>query len=306
MSIKNKANEVRTNLLLKISSEIPYFTSLKTKINSISPKNIYDSYNNIEIFIENPCVFSSNRRKLTTFIDDQIVKNEFEYSPLLEPGFKINKILVSFKKNKNFEKDIEKDEYHKLSHDTNDTSISMIDRNISNELIESNNKKINNSIEFLRKTAKTFIYRKKQKKKSKSFYKARVFKSHGNLSNLDKDIEKNYTNKIEIKNKRTLRSLNKKNKRKLIEKETIIESSPIFYSSSQFAPSTHSGVSCNKYDKIDNSSLVCKNQISQITYYDNSTTQRSLIMNIPYEYNGLINENTNKFNFIKLPPKQTI
>ncbi len=177
MSFKNKANEVRTKLLLKINSEISYFISLPTKMNSISSKKIYESFNDIEIF-ENPCIFSTNKRKYTTFIDDRIVKNEFEYSPLLEPGFKINKILLSFKKNKNFEKDIEKDEYHKLSYDTNDTSI--IDRNISIELIESNNENrlINNSIGFLRKTAKTLIDRKRQKNKSRSFYKYLPFKSH--------------------------------------------------------------------------------------------------------------------------------
>ena len=38
MSFKNKANEVRTKLLLKINSEISYFISLPTKMNSISSK----------------------------------------------------------------------------------------------------------------------------------------------------------------------------------------------------------------------------------------------------------------------------
>ena len=308
MSSKNKANEVRTHLLLKISSEIPYFISLPTKINSISSKKIYESYNNIEIIIENPCVFSSSRRKYTTFIDDNIVKNEFENSPLLEPGFKINKILVSFKKNKNFEKDIEKDEYHKLSNDTNDTSI--LDKNISSELIESNNEnnKINYSIEFLRKTAKTLIYRKRQKKKSKSFYKSVAFKSHGNLSALERNIKKCNNNDSNIKKKSSFKSLNKENKKHRIEKDTIIESSPVIYSSSQYAASIHSGVSFYKNNMIDSThNLFCKNQISQISYNDNNNcTQRSLIMNIPYEYDGLIDEKKNNDEFIKLPPKQTM
>lgn len=52
--------------------------------------------------------------------------------------------------------------------------------------------------------------------------------------------------------------------------------------------------------------LFCKNQISQISYNDNNSTQRSLIMNIPYEYDGLIDEKKNNFEFIKLPPKQTM
>ena len=136
------------------------------KINSISPKNIYESYNNIEITIENPCIFSIAQRKYTTIIEDSITKKEFENTPLLEPIFKINKMLVSFKKNKNFYDTIEKNEIdnqtHKLSQDTNDTSISIFERN--NDLIENKNKddKINISIHFLRKTAKTLIDRKKK------------------------------------------------------------------------------------------------------------------------------------------------
>ena len=292
MSFKNKANEVRTKLLLIINSEISYFISLPTKMNSISSKKIYESFNDIEIFIENPCIFSTNKRKYSTFIDDRIVKHEFEYSPLLEPGFKINKILLSFKKNKNFEKDIEKDEYHKLSYDTNDTSI--IDRNISSELIESNNEKslINNSIEFLRKTAKTLIDRKRQKKKSRSFYKYVDFKSHENLSNKVRNNKKYNTNNVNIKNKSTFKKNNNKQK---IEINTIIENSPIIYSSSQYTPSIHSGESFYKKNNNDcNCTLFCKNQISKISYNYNVYSQRSLIMNIPYEYDGIRDVNNYK------------
>ncbi len=59
---------------------------------------------------------------------------------------------------------------------------------------------------------------------------------------------------------------------------------------------------------IDSShNLFCKNQISKISYNDNNiSTQRSLIMNIPYEYDGLIDEKQQNFEFIKLPPKQTM
>ena len=292
MSFKNKANEVRIKLLLKINSEISYFISLPTKMNSISSKKIYESFNDIEIFIENPCIFSTNKRKYSTFIDDRIVKHEFEYSPLLEPGFKINKILLSFKKNKNFEKDIEKDEYHKLSYDTNDTSI--IDRNISSELIESNNEKslINNSIGFLRKTAKTLIDRKRQKKKSRSFYKYVDFKSHENLSNIVRNNKKYNTNNVNIKNKSSFKKNNNKQK---IEINTIIENSPVIYSSSQYTPSIHSGESFYKKNNNDcNCTLFCKNQISKISYNYNVYSQRSLIMNIPYEYDGIRDVNNYK------------
>jgi hypothetical protein len=309
MSLNNKANIARTKLLLKSSQEIQYFTSLKMKINSISPKKLYESYNNIEITIENPCIFSTSQRKYTTFIDDSIVKNEFENSPLLEPTFKINKMLVSFKKNKTFYDTIEKNEIdnqtHKFSQDTNDTSISILERN--NDLIDDliDNKKddlINISIHFLRKTAKNLIDRKRHKKKSKSFYKIVAFKSHGNLAS----FEKKNLNQIEEKHKHSIKSVNKKKKTSL-NKETIVENSPIIYSSSQYAPSIHSGISFNKNNLTENpNNLFCKNQTSKISFNDNiSNTNRSSIMNIPYEYDELV-ANTKRKNFKKYPPKQTM
>ena len=307
MSLINKANKARTNLLLKSSEEIQYFTSLKMKINSISPKNLYESYNNIEITIENPCIFSTSQRKYTTMIDDSLVKNEFDNTPFIEPIFKINKMLVSFKKNKNFYDTIEKNEIenqnHKLSQDTNDTSISVFERN--NDLIENNNKDniINTSIHFLRKIAKNLIDRKRNKKKSKSFYKIVSFKSHGNLASFDK---KN-TEKIETKHKHSLKSLNKKNKN-LLNEDTIIENSPIFYSSSQAATSIHSGVSSNKNDINESSNnLFCQNQTSKIFFndYNNNSTHRSIIMSIPYEYDQLVGIAKTK-HYKKYPPKKTM
>jgi hypothetical protein len=307
MSLINKANKARTNLLLKSSEEIQYFTSLKMKINSISPKNLYESYNNIEITIENPCIFSTSQRKYTTMIDDSLVKNEFDNTPFIEPIFKINKMLVSFKKNKNFYDTIEKNEIenqnNKLSQDTNDTSISVFERN--NDLIENNNKDniINTSIHFLRKIAKNLIDRKRNKKKSKSFYKIVSFKSHGNLASFDK---KN-TEKIETKHKHSLKSLNKKNKN-LLNEDTIIENSPIFYTSSQTTTSIHSGVSSNKNDINENSNnLFCQNQTSKIFFndYNNNSTHRSIIMSIPYEYDQLVGIAKTK-HYKKYPPKKTM
>ena len=306
MSLINKANIVRTNLLLKTSQEIHYFTSLKMKINSISPKNLYESYNNIEITIENPCIFSIAQRKYTTILDDSIAKKEFENSPLLEPIFKINKMLVSFKKNKTFYDTIEKNEIdnqtHKLSQDTNDTSISIFERN--NDLIENKNKddKINISIHFLRKTAKTLIDRKKNKKKSKSFYKIVTFKSHGNLASFDKKKPE----QIEQKHKHSLKSLNK-NKKYLLSKDTIVENSPIIYTSSEYGFSVHSGVSCNKNNTNENlNNLFYQNETSKISFNDcNSSTNRSIIMTIPYEYDQLSGITKVK-DLKKYPPKKTM
>ena len=42
MDYKKKANKIRTNLLLKISSEISRFKNSKTLINSKLPSELYD------------------------------------------------------------------------------------------------------------------------------------------------------------------------------------------------------------------------------------------------------------------------
>ena len=103
-----KANEIRTHLLLKTASEIERFKKLKMKINSISPQNLLKLYSNIEICMERR-IFSTTQRKnsQTKFLDENsFSKNEYEYenSPILEPGIKLNKVLISSKKIKYFMK----------------------------------------------------------------------------------------------------------------------------------------------------------------------------------------------------------
>ena len=126
MEISNKANDIRTHLLLKTASEVERFKKLPMKINSISPENLYNLYSNIEIYIENR-IFSTTQRKSSNSLinEDSINEYENEYSPIFEPGIKINKVLVSSKKNKFFYEKIEKEniyDNHKCSQDTNDTS----------------------------------------------------------------------------------------------------------------------------------------------------------------------------------------
>lgn len=58
-----KANKFRTNLLIKISSEIKKFINSPILINSVSPKNLYDSYSNIEITINNEFEFEVTQTK---------------------------------------------------------------------------------------------------------------------------------------------------------------------------------------------------------------------------------------------------
>ena len=142
------------------------------KINSISTENLYNIYSNIEIYIENR-IFSTTQRKSSNSLinEDSINEYENEYSPIFEPGIKINKVLVSSKKNKLFYEKIEKEniyDNHKCSQDTNDTS------NTSPKKLSINIDKNNyndNSIELLRKIAKNLIQRRRRKKKkAKSFY----------------------------------------------------------------------------------------------------------------------------------------
>ena len=69
-------------------------------INTISPKEIYKLYGNIEIFIENSYEFSTKKSKENQkkFYDDsQIIENE-SITPYMEIFRTINKILISEKK----------------------------------------------------------------------------------------------------------------------------------------------------------------------------------------------------------------
>ena len=76
MSSKFKANEVRTRLLIKISSEIINYTNSKILINSILPLNIYNSYDNIEIILTKSTDFSTPKIKdnQNKFYDDTNLK----------------------------------------------------------------------------------------------------------------------------------------------------------------------------------------------------------------------------------------
>ena len=107
MDNKKKANTIRTILLLKISSEISDFKNSKTLINSKSPIELYDIYNNINIIIENQFEYSPVKSKefLRKFSDSNLIKydniNENE-TPYFEAFKEINKIIISEKKNQNF------------------------------------------------------------------------------------------------------------------------------------------------------------------------------------------------------------
>ncbi len=278
------ANKIRTNLLLTTASEIEKFKNLKMKINSISPENLYKFYSDIEIFIEKR-IFSTTQRKNSQLLLEKntIEKITFEsdYSPILE-GIKINKVLVSSKKNllEQIQNEKENLKEHKSSQDTNDTSFSS--QQIEKDEINKDNK----SIKYLRKTAKLLINRKR-KKKHASFYQNHFYKSQENLHALEKNSLKNSI-------------LNENNKNIINEnyEEIIIENSPIIYSSGLFCFCNHKGVSFYKNNNsLSTSSLICENHISKIMYnnYSNNKSKGNLT-NIPYEYEELIAKKINKIN----------
>ena len=173
------ANKIRTNLLLTTASEIKKFKKLKMKINSISPENLYKFYSDIEIYIEKR-IFSTTQRKNSQLVLEkntlEKITFESDYSPIIE-GIKINKVLVSSKKNQKFLEQIQKEKEkenlkeHKSSQDTNDTSFSS--QQIEKDDINKNHK----SIKYLRKKAKLLINRKRKKNMLHHFIKI-VFINH--------------------------------------------------------------------------------------------------------------------------------
>ena len=211
MKINIKANEVRTKLLLKSESDVGKFIKSKVLINTISPLNLYNSYNNIQINIKNTIEYDRieiKENQKTLFFDDSIVekKDEIQLS-FMEVFRTINKILISDKKNKTF--------YDRLSlplENNINTNKSDSPLNLFNNQEED---KIKFSMQNLTQKAQSLIniiLRKQHYKKSSTiFYLNPHYKSHGNLRT---DFKKN------IKNKDYLKFEN-----------PIIENSPITYSS---------------------------------------------------------------------------
>ena len=293
MEISNKANDIRTHLLLKTASEVERFKKLPMKINSISPENLYNLYSNIEIYIENR-IFSTTQRKSSNSLinEDSINEYENEYSPIFEPGIKINKVLVSSKKNKFFYEKIEKEniyDNHKCSQDTNDTSNSSPKKLSIN--IDKNNYN-DNSIELLRKIAKNLIQRRRRKKKkARSFYQNPMYKSQGNLTKIERNPLKHFS--VNLNKKKS----HKSSKEIISEtfEETIVENSPTIYSSGLFCECDHKGISFYKNNNfISCSNLICQNKISNISYNNSKDNNKKIaLMNIPYEYEELVAKKIN-------------
>ena len=160
-----KANDVRTILLLKVESEIDHFTNSKILINTISPKELYKLYSNIEIVIKNSLEFSTKKSKENQkkFYDDSHILEQEIYSPYMEVFRTINKMLISEKKNQTFydRLDLDEKEKDKISNENlNLNSTRSIIQYTTPKEILSNIKtedKANSAIKFLRQKAQNLI-----------------------------------------------------------------------------------------------------------------------------------------------------
>ena len=153
MTNKNIANDSRTKLLLKTETEIEKFTKSNVLINTITPLNIYNSYCNIQINLEST-EFSIVERKESQkkFYDDTNIektKVDFLYMDVFK---KINKIIISDKKNKTF--------YDRLKIQDNEIKLNKninLKSSTPNLFSKTDENKINQSIKILREKAKNLI-----------------------------------------------------------------------------------------------------------------------------------------------------
>ena len=256
MEKSKKPNLIRTKLLIKASSEVSEFKKSKMLINSISPKILYDKYNHIEIIIKNPYEFSTVTRKenQTQFNDSKLGKNDNNNeSPYMEVFRKINKLLISEKKNKTFFDKLDLKENNKSSYDTSDTTFSSNLEKKNIKLLNENNEEnlTNQAMKYLREKARDLIYiRKRPKKKPNSFYQNVQFKSQFDL-------------RLSYKKHDSVLPVSSKNIK--IFEETIFESSPVVYSSG-IEEINHSGISYYKTDCCQSSRNLNKNKNSKISF----------------------------------------
>ena len=281
-----KANDVRTILLLKSESEIEDFTKSKMLINSISPKVLYNLYSNIEIVIKNTLEFSTKKSKENQkkFYDDSHILEQDVYTPYMDIFKKINKILISEKKNQTFylRLDLNDKEKDKLTIENNkiNSTPSIMNYYKTPKEILSNIKtedKTNYSIKFLRQKAQNLInviIRKKTRFKthSKSFYHNSQFKSQGNLRTINKTVKQKHSDHLKNQCYKEF---------KLIENEIINDPPEIyvsrieeeksnsnFYRHSTFRSSTNLS---NKHDIIS--------KVSQVSYSNRNKNNNGVFFN---------------------------
>jgi len=280
MTNKNIANDSRTKLLLKTETEIEKFTKSNVLINTITPLNIYNSYCNIQINLEST-EFSIVERKESQkkFYDDTNIektKVDFLYMDVFK---KINKIIISDKKNKTF--------YDRLKIQDNEIKLNKninLKSSTPNLFSKIDENKINQSIKILRQKAKNLINiilrRKNQfKNNTNSFYSNSNFKSHANLKIIEHKKKKNTIN---FKNKLS---------DNLKFENPIIEDSSIIYSSNIHEKKISTGIcyynkSIFKNVNIRKTNIVKNNKICKLCYTSFNSIENK------------VNNNEKKFEFI--------
>ena len=280
MTNKNIANDARTKLLLKTETEIEKFTKSNVLINTITPLNIYNSYCNIQINLEST-EFSIVERKESQkkFYDDTNIektKVDFLYMDVFK---KINKIIISDKKNKTF--------YDRLKIQNNEIKLNKninLKSSTPNLFSKTDENKINQSIKILRQKAKNLINiilrRKNQfKNNTNSFYSNSNFKSHANLKIIEHKKKKNTIN---FKNKLS---------DNLKFENPIIEDSSIIYSSNIHEKKISTGIcyynkSIFKNVNIRKTNIVKNNKICKLCYTSFNSIENK------------VNNNEKKFEFI--------
>ena len=280
MTNKNIANDARTKLLLKTETEIEKFTKSNVLINTITPLNIYNSYCNIQINLEST-EFSIVERKESQkkFYDDTNIektKVDFLYMDVFK---KINKIIISDKKNKTF--------YDRLKIQDNEIKLNKninLKSSTPNLFSKTDENKINQSIKILRQKAKNLINiilrRKNQfKNNTNSFYSNSNFKSHANLKIIEHKKKKNTIN---FKNKLS---------DNLKFENPIIEDSSIIYSSNIHEKKISTGIcyynkSIFKNVNIRKTNIVKNNKICKLCYTSFNSIENK------------VNNNEKKFEFI--------
>ena len=280
MTNKNIANDSRTKLLLKTETEIEKFTKSNVLINTITPLNIYNSYCNIQINLEST-EFSIVERKESQkkFYDDTNIektKVDFLYMDVFK---KINKIIISDKKNKTF--------YDRLKIQDNEIKLNKninLKSSTPNLFSKTDENKINQSIKILRQKAKNLINiilrRKNQfKNNTNSFYSNSNFKSHANLKIIEHKKKKNTIN---FKNKLS---------DNLKFENPIIEDSSIIYSSNIHEKKISTGIcyynkSIFKNVNIRKTNIVKNNKICKLCYTSFNSIENK------------VNNNEKKFEFI--------
>ena len=267
MSRRFKANEVRTRLLLKISSEITNYTNSKMLINTILPLNIYNSYD-IEINLTKSTEFSTTKIKENQkkFYDDTSLKKELEIT-YMDVFRKINKMIISEKKNQTF--------YARFDLPNSDLIKKKKIKSYKKVFLKKKEDLFNYSIHLLRTKAQNLInilIRKKMKYKklSNSFLPNVKLKSKEKFNINDNNEDNKKQIKVETK------KIKSKVSHILKIENPIIENSSMIYSSNIVGTKNYFGIGFYKHKSCMNlkKNFTNKEQFFKVTCSPNKNYKK--------------------------------